>query len=305
MKSLATIGFVCLTISVVSCSRTEFASGTTAPLAAPASQDMRANPNPLTAPSEVSDRSDAVASADPVSLVVDEPDVPVADEPTVPVADEPTAPVADEPTTPVVVDPVPPVFVGPTPIVVVGPTPIAVVEPTPVVIVEPTLPVIPEPTAPVASNPVIVPVEPVSPTPTPTPTLVSTSGCLNGTMIVDPNATFTFAAGTPDVVDFVISLQSYTNLPASTWNGGNVHADAITATAVCNLKGYAAKYTYTARAYSSCGNNTHVNWNNTLKKFEVKGACVSNAHFDKLVCKGKLAQACVNDKNWVFGHTIP
>ncbi|MCX6118277.1 MAG: hypothetical protein NT027_12100 [Proteobacteria bacterium] len=113
--------------------------------------------------------------------------------------------------------------------------------------------------------------EPSPPAETEAPVLESEigtiEGCAAGTMVEDPNAKFTFAAG--EATTFVNSLENYTKIPVVKWYAGSVHHDKVTADAVCRLKGYVASESMTGKGYHSCHNNNHGYWNESQKNFEI------------------------------------
>lgn len=122
--------------------------------------------------------------------------------------------------------------------------------------------------------------------------------CPKGTMVEDPNATFTFQNGEGKV--FINSLANITPIPVAAWNTGSIHGDKASVDAVCRLKGYVASESFTTGRYHSCHDNTHGYWNDSIKNFEIKGACVNNVGAKIIVCKGLLKDPCAKDKSWIF-----
>ena len=127
----------------------------------------------------------------------------------------------------------------------------------------------------------------------------SIDGCGSGGMVEDANATFQFNSRS-EVTTFVNSLNGYSKVPIKPSLLGEVHADTITAAAVCRLKGYVGSEKMTSKGFYSCGDNTHGYWNDSLKDFEVKPACSDNSSIVTLICKGKLLDPCITDKSWIF-----
>lgn len=133
------------------------------------------------------------------------------------------------------------------------------------------------------------------------PDPVNLNDCKTGAAIEDPNATFGFASGS-EIVAFVNGFGTYTTIPTEKWNAGSAFANQATADAICKLKGYVRGNITATRRYSSCSDNNHGVWIESLKNFQIQNACVdnSNKNLNGLTCTGKLKDPCAKDPSWVF-----
>lgn len=153
-------------------------------------------------------------------------------------------------------------------------------------------------------DPLCKPVTPIStPDVTPPPGLSTDDGgkiadCAKGTMIEDPNQTYSFARG--EERSFLNTLNQYVQIPVTYEGQGAVHADQATADVVCKLKGFNKAISFSNSKWYSPRDNVNSTWVDSDKKFVLKSATVSNLKLENTVCKGRLYDQCDKDKSWIF-----
>mgnify|MGYP001612112636 CR=1 FL=1 len=112
------------------------------------------------------------------------------------------------------------------------------------------------------------------------------------------NATnfFTFNSAW-EIRDFVNSFPQYTNIPNTEPGSGALRSDEVTATKICQLKGYKVSKILSADYYRSCENNTIGYWESSVNDFKIINACQNNRYIKSLQCSEPLVIVCATKTN--------